>query len=147
MNDNEINKIQNEIIDEFSFFEDWTDKYKYIIDLGKELPVLDEKYKTDDMKVRGCQSNVWLRALDENGKVKYEADSDALIAKGLIALLIRVLGGKAANEISASDLYFIDKIGMKEHLSQNRASGLASMLKQMKLYAMALQQKEKLQNG
>ncbi len=135
-----INEIQDEIIDEFSLFGDWMERYEYIIDLGKNLPLIDEQYKTDDYLVRGCQSRVWLHArLDEQGKVQYTADSDAVITKGIIALLIRVLSGHAPREILDAELYFIDRIGLKEHLSPTRSNGLVSMLKQMKMYALAFQ--------
>ncbi len=134
-----INEIQNAIIDEFSFFGDWMEKYEYIIELGKDLPLIDEQYKTEQYLVRGCQSKVWLHASLEDGKVIFKADSDAIITKGIIGLLIRVLSGHAPQEILDADLYFLDKIGLKEHLSPTRANGLVSMLKQMKLYALAFQ--------
>ncbi|GAB4246094.1 MAG: SufE family protein [Saprospiraceae bacterium] len=134
-----INQIQDAIIEEFSFFGDWLEKYEYIIELGKDLPLIDEQYKTEDYLVRGCQSKVWLHANLEDGKVVFKADSDAVITKGIIALLIRVLSGHSPQEILDADLYFLDKIGLKEHLSPTRANGLVSMLKQMKLYALAFQ--------
>ena len=134
-----INQIQDAIIEEFSFFGDWLEKYEYIIELGKDLPLIDEQYKTEDYLVRGCQSKVWLHANLEDGKVLFKADSDAVITKGIIALLIRVLSGHSPQEILDADLYFLDKIGLKEHLSPTRANGLVSMLKQMKLYALAFQ--------
>ena len=138
-----INEIQDEIIDEFSLFGDWMEKYEYIIELGKNLPLIDEQYKTDDYLVRGCQSRVWLHArLGDDGKVYFTADSDAVITKGIIALLIRVLSGHTPREILDADLYFIDRIGLKEHLSPTRSNGLLSMLKQMKMYALAFQQQQ-----
>lgn len=136
-----INEIQDEIISEFSFFDDWMDKYEYIIELGKDLPLIDPQYKTEDHLIKGCQSLVWLHAEDDGGIVKFTADSDAIITKGLIALMIRVLSGQHPQEIAASDLYFIDKIGLQEHLSPTRANGLLSMVKQMKLYGLALHAK------
>ncbi len=138
-----INEIQDEIIDEFSLFGDWMEKYEYLIELGKSLPLIDEQYKTDDHLVRGCQSRVWLHArLGDDGKVYFTADSDAVITKGIIALLIRVLSGHTPREILEADLYFIDRIGLKEHLSPTRSNGLVSMLKQMKMYALAFQQQQ-----
>ncbi|PSR06478.1 MAG: Fe-S metabolism protein SufE [Bacteroidetes bacterium SW_10_40_5] len=137
-----INEIQDEVIEEFSLFDDWTEKYKYIIEQGRELEPLDDQYKQDDLKVSGCQSTVYLTAfLDENNKLIYKAESDAMIVNGLIALLIRVLSGQKPEDVSNSDLYFIDQIGMKEHLSPTRSNGLAAMVKQMKLYGIAFQQK------
>jgi cysteine desulfuration protein SufE len=133
-----INKIQDEIIEEFDFFSDWMEKYEYIIDLGKQLPLIEEVYKDDEHLIKGCQSKVWLHAKSIDDKVDFTADSDAIITKGIIALLIRVLSGQSAEEIAASELYFIDKIGLKEHLSQTRSNGLVSMIKQMKLYGLAL---------
>ena len=136
-----INNIQDEIIDEFAFFGDWMEKYEYIIDLGKSLPLIDEQYKDEDHLIKGCQSQVWLHADDEAGKVNFTADSDAVITKGIIALLIRVLSGQNAEDIAKADLYFIDKIGLKEHLSPTRSNGLVSMVKQMKMYGLALNAK------
>lgn len=134
-----INEIQDEIISEFSFFDDWMDKYEYIIELGKDLPLIDTQYKTEDHLIKGCQSLVWLHADEADGKVKFTADSDAIITKGLIALMIRVLSDQKAADIAAADLYFINRIGLQEHLSPTRANGLLSMVKQMKLYGLALQ--------
>ena len=137
-----INEIQDEIIDEFSLFEDWSDKYEYIIDIGKKLPPLPEQYKTEAYKIKGCQSQVWMHSqLDEAGKVRFEGDSDAVIVKGLIGLLIRVLSGQKAEDVAKADLYFIDKVGMSGHLAQTRSNGLASMVKQMKLDSLAYQAK------
>ncbi len=132
-----INEIQDEIIDEFSLFEDWADKYEYIIDIGKKLPVMEEIYKNEDNIIKGCQSRVWLHAEFIDSKIYFKGDSDAVIVKGLIGLLIRALSGFAPLEIANADVYFIEKIGMAQHLAQTRANGLFSMLKQMKLYALA----------
>jgi cysteine desulfuration protein SufE len=134
---NTINDIQNEIIEEFELFDDWMDKYDHLIELGKNLPLIDEQYKTDDYIVKGCQSKVWINAKIDGDKVDYTADSDAVITKGIIALLIRVMSGQEAKEILEAELYFIDKIGLKEHLSPTRSNGLVSMVKQMKLFALA----------
>ncbi len=131
-----INQIQNEIIDEFSDIDDWMDRYAYIIDLGNALPPIDEKYRTPDHLIEGCQSRVWLNAeLTPDGTVHYTADSDAIIVKGIIALLIRVLGDQQPQDILNADLYFIDRIGLSEHLSPTRSNGLLAMVKQMKIYA------------
>jgi cysteine desulfuration protein SufE len=130
-----------EIIEEFSMFSDWMEKYEYIIDLGKEASPIENQYKTDDYLIRGCQSQVWLHAWKEDEKVHFDADSDAFITKGIIALLIRVMDGLSPEEILNSDLHFIDEIGLKDHLSPSRANGLVSMIKQMKLYAIGLQHK------
>ena len=130
-----------EIIEEFDIFSDWMEKYEYIIDLGKELSPIDPKYKTDDYVIKGCQSQVWLHAWKEDNKVHFEADSDAIITKGIIALLIRALDGLSPDEVFQADLKFIDVIGLEEHLSPTRANGLSSMIKQMKLYAIGLQHK------
>ncbi len=134
---NTINEIQNEIIQEFELFDDWMDKYDHLIEMGKNLPLIDEQYKTDDYIVKGCQSKVWLNAKINDNRVEYTADSDAVITKGIIALLIRVLSGQKAKDILETELYFIDKIGLKEHLSPTRSNGLLSMIKQMKLFALA----------
>lgn len=133
-----INEIQEEIIDEFSFFDDWMDKYEYLISLGKNLPLIEEQYKDESHIIKGCQSRVWLHAEEEQNKVVFTADSDAVITKGIIALLIRVLSNQDAEAVAASDLYFIEKIGLREHLSPTRSNGLVSMVKQMKLYGVAL---------
>lgn len=132
-----IQEKQNEIIEEFSMFEDWMDKYEYIIGLGKELQALSDDAKTDENLVKGCQSKVWLTSAINNGKIEFNADSDALITKGLIGLLVRVLSHHSPQEIIETELFFIDQIGLKEHLSPNRANGLASMVKKMKTYAIA----------
>ena len=133
-----INEIQDEIIDEFSFFDDWMDKYEYIIDLGKKLPLIDDQYRHDDNLVPGCQSRVWLHAELDQDRVYFTADSDAIITKGIIALLIRVLSGQPADQISQADLYFIDKIGLKEHLSPTRSNGLVNMVARLKSHAQSL---------
>ena len=130
-----INEIQDEIIDEFSGFDDWMDKYQLLIDLGNEQEPLDEKYKTESNLIDGCQSRVWLQCDYVNGKLNFTAESDALIVKGIVALLIRVLGGHTPKEIMDADLYFIDRIGLKDHLSPTRSNGLLAMMKQMKMYA------------
>jgi len=133
-----IEEIENKIVDDFSMLDEWDDKYSYIIELGKKLKPLDEKYKTDERLIRGCQSRVWLRSyLDDNNKVIYEADSDAIITKGLVSMLVQVLSNHKASEIVNSELTFIDRIGMKQHLSPTRSNGLVSMVKQMKLDALA----------
>lgn len=132
-----IKQTEEEIVEDFSLFDDWDGKYEYIIDLGKKLPPLDDQYKTDENKVKGCQSTVWLHAEHKDGKVFYYADSDAVIVKGLISMLIRVLSGHTPDEIINADLNFINKIGMTAHLAQTRANGLLAMVKQMKHYALA----------
>ena len=133
-----INEIQDEIIEEFSGFDDWMDKYQLLIDLGNEQEPLDEKYKVESNLIDGCQSRVWLQADYEDGVIRFTAESDALIVKGIVALLIRVLSGHTPQEILDSDLYFIEKIGLKEHLSPTRSNGLLAMVKQMRMYALAL---------
>ena len=135
-----INEIQAEIIEEFAFFDDWMEKYEYIIDLGKSLPLIDAPYKNADHLIKGCQSQVWLHAANQGDKIDFTADSDAIITKGIIALLVRVLSGQPAEAIAHADLYFINSIGLKEHLSPTRSNGLVSMVKQMKLYGVALAQ-------
>ena len=132
-----INEIQDEIIEEFADFDDWMDKYQLLIDLGNGQEPLDEKYKTEQNLIDGCQSRVWLQADLIDGKLLFTAESDALIVKGIVALLIRVLSGHTPQEILDADLYFIEKIGLREHLSPTRSNGLLAMLKQMKLYALA----------
>ena len=136
-----IQKIQEEILKEFNLFEDWMGKYEYIIELGKTLPMIDNKHKTDNNLIKGCQSRVWLHADEQDGKILYSADSDAIITKGIVAILIRVLSNQTAEEIVKADLAFIDEIGLKEQLSQTRANGLVSMIKEIKLYALAYQNK------
>jgi cysteine desulfuration protein SufE len=132
-----IEEIENEIIEEFSLFDSWDDKYEYIIDLGKKLPPLEDQYKKDENKVRGCQSTVWLVADYKDGRIYYKADSDAVIVKGLISMLIRVLSGQTPDDIVNAKLDFIREIGMMSHLAQTRSNGLLSMVKQMKNYALA----------
>ena len=136
-----IQEIQEEILKEFDLFEDWMGKYEYIIELGKTLPMIDNKHKTDNNLIKGCQSKVWLHADEQGGKIIYSADSDAIITKGIVAILIRVLSNQTAEEIVKADLAFIDEIGLKEQLSQTRANGLVSMIKEIKLYALAYQNK------
>ncbi|WP_127128985.1 SufE family protein [Pseudoflavitalea rhizosphaerae] len=138
-----IKEIQDELIEEFSLFTDWMEKYEYIIQMGKELPLIDEQYKTDDNLIRGCQSRVWLHADYKDGKVIFTADSDAVITKGLVSMVVRVLSDHAPAEIAQAELYFVDKVGLREHLSITRSNGLLSMIKQMKLYAVALQTQAK----
>jgi cysteine desulfuration protein SufE len=138
-----INEIQDEIIEEFSGFDDWMDKYQLLIDLGNEQEPLEEKYKTEQNLIDGCQSRVWLQADydDAEGVIRFSAESDALIVKGIVALLIRVLSGHTPKEILDADLYFIEKIGLKEHLSPTRSNGLLAMVKQMRLYALVFSEK------
>ena len=138
-----INEVQEDIIEEFSLFEDWMDKYNYLIDISKDLPMIDAKHKVKQNLIQGCQSRVWLNAELEGDKIVFTADSDAIITKGLVALLIRVLSNRSPEEILNNELYFIDKIGLKENLSPTRSNGLVSMIKQMKLYALAYQAKSK----
>jgi len=137
-----IPEIEKQIIAEFSMFEDWMDKYNYLIELGKSLPLIDEKYKTDQHVISGCQSKVWLHAAFRDGLVIFTADSDAIITKGIINLLIRVLSDHTPDEIIAADMNFIDQIGLREHLSPTRSNGLTSMIKQMKLYGIAFKMKK-----
>ena len=130
-----MNEIQKEIIEDFSLYDDWNDKYEYLIDFGKALPKLDVKYKTDENRIHGCQSRVWLNAYMKEGKLFFEADSDAIITKGIVGLLVKVLSGHTPKEIAEVDMYFIHDIGLQAHLSPNRANGLVSMIKKMKMYA------------
>lgn len=136
-----INEAQDEIIAEFSDFEDWMDRYRLLIDLGHEQPSLNVNYKTEQNLIEGCQSRVWLQADYKDGKIYFQAESDALIVKGIVALLIKVLSGHTPDEILNADLYFIDRIGLKEHLSPTRSNGLLSMIKQMRMYALAFKAK------
>lgn len=136
-----IKEIQEEIIDEFSMFDDWMDRYEYIIELGKSLPIIENQYKLDENLIKGCQSKVWLFSELENDIVKYTADSDAILTKGIAALLLRVYSGQKPNDILTAETTFIDEIGLKEHLSPTRANGLVSMVKQIKMYAIAQQTK------
>ena len=135
MKNKTINEIEQEIISEFAMFDTWMDKYEYIIELGKSLPLIDEKFKIDDYKVSGCQSQLWVKADKDNDRIIFSADSDAIISKGLISLLIRVLSNQKPEDIAKAKLEFIDKIGMKEHLSPNRANGLQAMIDRMKRFA------------
>ncbi len=139
----DIYEVEQNIITEFDSFEDWMDKYNYIIELGKDLPLIDEQYKTDQYLISGCQSQVWLHAEFKDGKVVYTADSDAIITKGIIHLLIRALSNQTPEAIINAQLTYIDRIGLKDHLSPTRSNGLASMIKQMKMYAVAFQIKNK----
>jgi len=136
-----IKEVQNEIIDEFSMFDDWTERYEYIIELGKSLPIIDEKYKTDENLIRGCQSKVWLNAEQQEDKVVFTADSDAILTKGIIAIMIRAFSNQSPQAILEASTDFVDEIGLKEHLSPTRANGLVSMIKQIKMYALAFQAK------
>ena len=132
-----INEIQDEVIEEFSGFDDWMDKYQLLIDLGNEQEPLDEKYKTESNLIDGCQSRVWLQADYSDGRIQFTAESDALIVKGIVALLIRVFNNRTPQEILDADLYFIDRIGLRDHLSPTRSNGLLAMVKQMRMYAIA----------
>lgn len=136
-----IQEVQNEIIDEFSMFDDWDERYQYIIDLGKSLPVIDGKHKTDEYLIRGCQSKVWLNAEQKNDMIVFTADSDAILTKGIIAIMVRVFSGQSSKDILEASTDFIDEIGLKEHLSPTRANGLVSMIKQIKMYALAFDAK------
>ena len=138
-----IEEIQEEIISEFSMFDDWMDKYAYLIEMGKELQPLDSKYKVDQNIIRGCQSQVWINAEMKDGRIQYQGESDALIVKGLVALMLRVANNQTASDIISTDFFFIDKIGLKEHLSPTRSNGLLAMIKQIKLYAVAYNKIEK----
>lgn len=137
-----IKEVQSEIIDEFSMFDDWTERYEYIIELGKSLPIIDEKYKTDEYIIKGCQSKVWLNAEYKDGKIFFTADSDAILTKGIIAIMIRVFSGQSPKNVLEASTDFVDEIGLKEHLSPTRANGLVSMIKQIKMYALAFETKE-----
>jgi cysteine desulfuration protein SufE len=137
-----IQEIQDEIVDEFSMFEDWMQRYEYIIELGKSLPLIEEKYKTDDNIIKGCQSKVWLHGEEQNGKIVFTADSDAILTKGIIAILIRVFSNQKSVDILEANTDFINQIGLKEHLSPTRANGLVSMIKQIKMYALAFEAKK-----
>lgn len=134
-----ITDIQNEIIEEFSIFDDWEERYQYMIDLGKDLPLIEAQYKTDSNLIKGCQSKVWVHAELKDDKIHFTADSDAIITKGIIAILIRVFSDQKPKDIIEADTGFIEKIGLKEHLSPTRANGLVSMIKQLKMYAIAYQ--------
>lgn len=136
-----IKEIQEEIVDEFSMFDDWMQRYEYIIELGKSLPLIDEQYKTEDNIIKGCQSKVWVHAEINDGKVVFTADSDAILTKGIIAVLVRTYSNQEPQAILDANTDFIDEIGLKEHLSPTRANGLVSMIKQIKMYALAFQAK------
>lgn len=138
-----IKEIQNEIIDEFSMFDDWMQRYEYIIELGKSLPLIKEEYKTDKNLIKGCQSKVWLQGEQKDDKIVFTADSDAILTKGIIAILIRAFSNQKAEDIINADTDFIDEIGLKEHLSATRANGLVSMIKNIKMYALAFDAKNK----
>ena len=138
-----IKDIQNEIIDEFSMFDDWMQRYEYIIELGKSLPLIKEEYKTDENLIKGCQSKVWLQGEQKDDKIVFTADSDAILTKGIIAILIRAFSNQKAEDIINADTDFIDEIGLKEHLSATRANGLVSMIKNIKMYALAFDAKNK----
>ncbi len=136
-----INEIQDQVTEEFAIFDDWLDKYNYLIDIGRSMPSIDIKYKTNDYLIEGCQSKVWLHPSFENGIISFSADSDAIITRGIVALLIKVLSGRTPEEIMNADLYFIDRIGLKQNLSPTRSNGLLAMVKQIKLYALAFSTK------
>ncbi|MEL1252966.1 SufE family protein [Flavobacterium sp. DGU38] len=138
-----IKEIQDEIIDEFSMFDDWMQRYEYIIELGKSLPLIKEEYKTDENLIKGCQSKVWLQGEQKDDKIVFTADSDAILTKGIIAILIRAFSNQKASDIINADTQFIDEIGLKEHLSATRANGLVSMIKNIKMYALAFDAKNK----
>jgi cysteine desulfuration protein SufE len=139
-----LNEVQDSIIDEFALFDDWMDKYNLLIDLGKELPVIDPKYKVKDFLIEGCQSKVWLHPAFDGTLINFTADSDAIITRGIVALLIKVLSGRSPEEIISADLYFIEKIGLRQNLSPTRSNGLLSMVRQMKLYSMAFNARGKI---
>jgi len=141
-----IKEIQEEIIDEFNLFDDWMQRYEYIIETGKSLPLINMANKTDENLIKGCQSKVWLHAEFDNDRLNFSADSDAILTKGIIALLLRIYSNQSPKDILGSELYFIDEIGLKEHLSPTRANGLVSMVKQLKLYALAFQVKNNQSN-
>ena len=136
-----IKAIQDEIVDEFSMFDDWMERYEYIIELGKKLPLIQDEFKTDDNIIKGCQSKVWLKGEQNNDFIIFTADSDAILTKGIIAILIRTFSNQKAADILAADMDFIDEIGLKEHLSPTRANGLVSMIKNIKMYALAFEAK------
>jgi cysteine desulfuration protein SufE len=137
-----IKEIQQEIVDEFSMFDDWMQRYEYIIELGKNLPLIEEEFKTEDNIIKGCQSKVWLKGIQDDSKIIFTADSDAILTKGIIAILIRVFSNQKAIDILNADMDFIDEIGLKEHLSPTRANGLVSMIKNIKMYALAFDAKK-----
>lgn len=136
-----IKEVQDDIVDEFSMFDDWMQRYEYIIELGKSLPLIDEKFKTEENIIKGCQSKVWLQGEENDGRIMFTADSDAILTKGIIAILIRVFSNQKPSAILEANTDFIDEIGLKEHLSPTRANGLVSMIKQIKMYALAFEAK------
>ncbi|PID91474.1 MAG: Fe-S metabolism protein SufE [Bacteroidetes bacterium] len=138
-----LKKVQDEIVEEFSVFEDWLDRYNYLIELGAELPGIDPAYKTSEYLINGCQSKVWLHADLVGGRLQYEADSDAIIVKGIVALLVKVMNNRTPEELLENELFFIDQIGLKENLSPTRSNGLLAMIKKMRLYALAYQARDK----
>lgn len=142
-----IPELQEQVVSEFSLFDDWMDKYNYLIEIGRSIPIIDESYKTDQYVITGCQSKVWLHAETRDGKIFFSADSDAVITKGIVNLLIRMLSGHTPDEILNADMDFIDKVGLREHLSPTRSNGLTSMVKQMKLYALAFKTKSESNRG
>jgi len=137
-----VNEIQDQVTEEFAMFDDWISRYDYLIDLGRTLPIIDQKYKTNDYLIEGCQSKVWLHPDFDGNILSFTADSDAIITRGIVALLVRVISGRTPDEIIAADLYFIDRIGLRQNLSPTRSNGLVSMVKQMKLYAIAFKSKQ-----
>jgi cysteine desulfuration protein SufE len=137
-----VNEIQDQVTEEFAMFDDWISRYDYLIDLGRTLPVIEQKYKTNDYLIEGCQSKVWLHPDFDGNILSFTADSDAIITRGIVALLVRVLSGRTPDEIIGADLYFIDRIGLRQNLSPTRSNGLVSMVKQMKLYAIAFKSKQ-----
>ncbi len=143
---NDLKETQQEIIEEFSVFDDWLDRYNYLIELGNELPGIDPEYRTQENLINGCQSKVWLHAEMKDGKVVFEADSDAIIVKGIVALLVKVLNERTPDEILENELFFIDEIGLKQNLSPTRSNGLLAMVKKMRLYAMAFKAKNEMKN-
>ena len=143
----DLNEIQNDIVEEFSVFEDWLDRYNYLIELGNDLPEIDPKYRTNEYLINGCQSKVWLHADLVDGKMEFIADSDAIIVKGIVALLVKVLNGRTPSEIMENELHFIEDIGLRQNLSPTRSNGLLAMVKKMRLYAMAYQAKNNQNQG
>jgi cysteine desulfuration protein SufE len=142
----ELNEVQNNIIEEFAIFDDWMDKYNYLIETGRDMPLIDPRYKVKDYLIEGCQSKVWLYPEFDGKVITFTADSDAIITRGIVSLLIRVLSGRTPQEIMSADLFFIDRIGLKQNLSPTRSNGLLSMVRQMKLYAIAFDARSKKQN-
>jgi cysteine desulfuration protein SufE len=143
----DLNEIQSDIVEEFSIFEDWLDRYNYLIELGNDLPEIDPKYRTNEYLINGCQSKVWLHADLVDGKMEFKADSDAIIVKGIVALLVKVLNGRTPGEIMETELHFIEDIGLRQNLSPTRSNGLLAMVKKMRLYAMAYQAKNNRNQG